>query len=584
MTKTRTIIQESFNDISDSELTPLLAKPSKLTPTKAHDDYIIEFPKTYHTDNFSQLEQGFDIAPAWPERISRASHRFFHATKQGIKKEVMDFVHHPLANSIAIATAAPSVLFAIMQPSGKDPSQIGQSWWQEMDDIQRTNSMVNAICSLWVNYTFGKAFNTEALSMIKACTRQMFNSPRDFIQNILSFISGLSGAASAGSLTLEALASASPFISIPAAVLCMIVVGSSRLIGTHRVINMVMAPFSENAYIQRRAINMLKHINSQLIIEIDGEHLPLGDYMQRILANKIDHKLWPAKLLAKQPLVIDDSDYEALLSAAILALGRLEHFTNDTNSQTLYYQKTIAEHLHRFSYIGLQLVTGLAIAFPAFLFFGQKGFDAVNLVSKKAADHDLNGLNMSLKWLISSVPGLATAMLYGMSAKDSPKAFFNHFLRHLYHHPSAIPAGLLLFARNYFASTSNYTIASSILKREHNILGALNESQTVGLTLAYLSQAGAFVVNTMPSMRPYAPKPALPNRIRLQELIDHFQNPAKHMIHQHTAQKLFAITSNSTFFQKHLANDGYNHIKQHDMEHEIEKLEQEEDQILGFGQ
>jgi hypothetical protein len=455
-----------------------------------------------------------------------------------------------------LATSGQPAINALVNPSNVGPEKIGPEWWNTMTNRTKAESVINLIASFWVNYPTNKKFIQDAWAKLKENTKDMFKSPKQFIDNLFSIVLGLDSGLAAGALTLGAFTwIVWGGLALPSMIsgLSFLIASTSRYIGLKRAFKILENLFSHEAKVQKQAIDALHHLQleKQLslsvkqLFQLDMENSALANIersIKDILQAFIDAEA-NKTLMSKDTL--NDQDYEDLFKKLVLALGTLESLHPDN----IYHEKCTSEYIAEYSGVLVRLGFAIAFGLSTGCIFLQKGYDAVNLISKLVSGNDLDQSDMHiwLKRAIGLPAGLGSGTLYAVSASEFPKLFFIALPTYLWNHPKHIVSALFLLTTNYFASSSMHSVASGVLNRENNILGILPENPLKDI-LPYVVRTGSGFVNILSELKKYNEDIIDPNHPTLEELVHHFEDPNTHRIQPLTAADCSVALNRSSYF------------------------------------
>ncbi len=489
---------------------------------------------------------------------------YYMASSAGtwLKESAVDKLTHPFSSIVGLAASLTTAVNAATNASHSDAKDISYTWFKHMPKSIRVESVISFISSLWVNYPANKKFIEDAWGKLKNDTKDFFKSPGHFFNNFFSFVVGLDSGAAAAILAISA------FIwivwgglTIPSlfAGLGFVINSTSRYLGFKRTLRQIEINFNDDAKVQKQGNDEINHINQDErlnLSELDLLELGILDSkladaersIMEILQAVTDAEA--ERKLASKPLNTDkklnDQDYEDLYKNLYLALNKLQELHPDN---ILFNKKNKREYIAEYVALIFRLAIALACLVSAGGIFMQKGWDAYSFVLKKITGNDGEDYNIWLKRLIGLPAGMGSGSLYGVSAYEFFKLFFNDVPTYLWHHPIHFISLYFLLSVNYFASSSMQSIANNVLSHPNNILGALSESP-IKEAVPYAARAGAFFVNSLSEFKRYQKNIADPNHPKVEELLKHFEDPNIHLINHTTAVEMSVALNKSSFFTK----------------------------------
>jgi hypothetical protein len=248
---------------------------------------------------------------------------------------------------------------------------------------------------------------------------------------------------------------------------------AGRYIGIRVFFNRLSVLLNADARLQKSFADMIEHIDKEHIARIEAL---LADIMREALPEKN----------MQEPLT-DDEFQRVLLAFSV----RLEQYL--VENRDVINDKTTAENIGNIAAALADLSLGLLFFSSAFMTFTQKGFDGVNTIYKMATKESLSNMFAVFKTLIGVVPGLASAIFYGVAAFDFRKKLVNT-CKFMYNNPS--PRNLLigtgLFVTNGLAAGSMTSIAKGIVDNPDNIF-QLSENEYGKIFIADQTAGGLSV-------------------------------------------------------------------------------------------
>lgn len=418
--------------------------------------------------------------------------------------------------SAAVATALPTAMNSLVMASGRPIKEVGENWnawWNAMSIFQKIFSIINTGASEFVNAKLNLDFFSQFWDRVKSNFKNCLNSPKDFFINNISIILGFAGGIAAGAIAFEAFEFLL-YLAIAFSCFNFSVFFISRYLGVNKTLTRLFNRETINT--QHVVIDKFKHLK---------EHYKqvLQDHLDEI-ANKLREQH------AADTTRLTKEDFEVLFAKLAEKLTEI-HLMNDDcfNAKTCSeYTKELAGTIFDITFASFIA----AIAIPTFTKKKRIGIETLLKLIK--GDNPLKDLPNEQKIPFGILGGLASAMLYGISALDF-RSLLVDASAHLYAHPTDIPKFLFELTANIFATSGMFNVGAGIPGDDNEFNISMNPYSYWLFTLG--SAAGGLVVNFAPPLKALIEEPdkASPT---VDEIIKYFHNPALNTISKNTAEGL----------------------------------------------
>lgn len=427
-------------------------------------------------------------------------------------------IHHPVTTLLAMVTAAPNTVNALVGPSGVSPAKLGSAWWNNMTLFQKMYSIGCAGSSFTINAIINALFLPLAWTKFRTGIGNIKQGPVEASKSIASIILGTFAGVAAFAIGYYAFMwlPYGKVSALPIALSNLTINFASRFISIVAILSAVSVFVSSVARKVRRYAEQLEHLHPRHLPKVERE-------LQEILG-----QLFPD---ADRSLTTEE--YQAVVQALIIKLNALQQLHPD-----LLKTPTTAEYARSYAKTLSSLTFAFIVACSGFVTFTQKGFDGINIFSMLTSDHNLEDLPATGRACIGMLSGIATFMFY---ANNSFNFIHNMttLTKHLYREPQHIPKALLIFATNGLACISMTTVARGVADNPHNIFGITdNAFKTLFITDTTI---GGALANTNSSIE----KALLPtriepdvNEIKVADIIHYLRNAPTHTITPHTVALL----------------------------------------------
>jgi hypothetical protein len=366
----------------------------------------------------------------------------------------------------------------------------------------------------------------------------------DLVSTAIALVLALSSALSFASLAYDGFSWGGTIIAGIASLCNFVAFGGTRFVGALNVIKLVRNSFDKDFLFQQLLIRQLEHLK-----------LEFKEVLERELLSD--------KIIETEAVV---SEFlQQFYSRAVLLGSNVVFSMPDKGESINNYLGTIFDICF----------AGTMIYF-IFLYFGQKGFEGINIFCKllSKGEASLDDLSLSSKIIIGFFPGASSAIFM----------FFSAFsLRHqclklkniLFKNPSKNSFILLLiFIAVSLAATSVYNPADAMVNNQTNIFSVSSKSIT-GLTLPLINCIGlgiAFFIFTTLQAFPHQPnvKQIHDTSSTIQDVITWLE---KHKLTHETIDKLRSHAFCTKYLQQ-LENEPIVVYEQESNEREENELDQ----------
>jgi hypothetical protein len=269
----------------------------------------------------------------------------------------------------------PMATYSLVFTSRISPSVISKTWFVELATWEQVFAVINTIAYLGVNTLFFSHLLPTALTKLRAISRRT----HDILSNSFAILLALSSALSFASLAFDGFSWAGTIVAGIAGLCNFIAFGGTRYVGALNVIKLVSNSFDKHNLFQQSIVHHLQYLKPE-----DKQEL------NEFLGGKF----------------IDESVVQEFIG----------HFC--CRYDLLSRRKSKQESRNEFVGTCFDIILGGIMIYFVFLYFGQKGFDGINvfckLLSKGATS--LDDLTLSSKISIGSFPGASSALFMFFSA------------------------------------------------------------------------------------------------------------------------------------------------------------------------
>ncbi len=385
--------------------------------------------------------------------------------------------------TLSMIAGGASALNATVNPSGAQPSNIGQEWWDSLSTALAFYCLLNGGASLIVNYVFAyTSIPTAALKIRKNLLKYPQNK-REIIENGITITLGTSAAVATAAIAYNAFTWTKKYTGNEAiadivTVASLAINFTTRYVGVRSLLNFFHAYTDEELILKKELSDDLANIQAdyketmQTLLEDafnENNHLFNEDTLVRFINKIIDTQ---------------DPDFINVISPAKARLHKALH--------------------------GLEVLFAATIGLAALPTFIQLGFNGINILATKCGYEELGHLDRHYRGLIGLTPGVATAMLYAISTLDLPRLLVN-IVKELNEERRAWP--MFLFAVflvfNILASGSMQNVAEGVESKEDRIFDFLSLSTFLGVALVWLNRLGGGITNAKASFQKLFGSPSL---------------------------------------------------------------------------
>lgn len=401
----------------------------------------------------------------------------------------------------ALLSSAPNSIYSLLTFTNKSPSYLLLAF-KELSRLNKGLALTSAAAALSVNAELNMIFFNTAAKKIKQNISESRESIGKLATTAFAAFFGIAGGITNGALAYEA------FSWLPGLVYLFTafntaVYTASRYVGASNLIERCMD--REDFELQKQTAEKLNQAQRNYL---------------SVLEETLDESL--KRMKTNQDLPLSESDFEALFMTLAQKLDDIsEHASFEASSK-----------LH----LGQMFDISLAVFISAFAFitFSEKGESGFNLIAKIFTKNGLQNLPQPVRILIGSLGGIPSSSLYGVSALDFRSLLLDaiDFLRE---NPKALPEFTTRLTANIITATGMYYVGhKSTIKGN---LFNLPQSPALAITMGAANGLGSFLVNMGPSLKKFE-KPLRADRLPMQQLIKHYQNPLRHPLSKTSLRRL----------------------------------------------
>ncbi len=432
----------------------------------------------------------------------------------------------------SLATSIPSAVNALVAETNANPKEIvNPAWWRSLTPGKLTLSLANTSASLVINVIMNMLFFPLAAQSFIKNIKEFKKAPTT---NIAAILLGLGGAVGAATIAYDA------FLWFPGTNMGVAIASAAAL-------------FNFSVYVATRYVGASKSLQ-RLASLLDPDHRTQQDFADKLnhLNPEYQHEMQTlfndlrsehlSDLPADKPLNI--SQIEDIVEDLATALSQMA-----LAHPNLIQDRKLSETFVNGTLTLIDLVFAVAaIGAPAYLTFMQAGFKGVNKVSEVVSGQSLNDLNDWAKRGIGFVPGLASGLLYGISALEL-RTTIVETAKALYQHPTPLNlvGTTILCVANALSNSSMFNVATSIVEDPHNLI-FMNRGSTAANIFIGLNATAGVVVNTNTTFKKaYLTSDLTPeNMTDIKKLSHYLSKPVEHAIGHETADYLRRLS----LFQK----------------------------------
>jgi hypothetical protein len=414
--------------------------------------------------------------------------------------------------TISMVASGANAINAMMSASNNPPSDIGPDWWNSMSTGIKVLSLWDGFASLSVNYVFSYKSIPEAYTKVKKSLFKKNQTGKEMVINGVTVFLGVSAAVATSSIAFTSFEWAGTSIAAPITAATFSIYLTTRYCGVKNLMNRARAFFDPEMKELSETIDLLKRIR-----EVDKPE------MNKLLL----------KAFNENGQAFDDETFTTFFLEFAEALESHPHY--------FMHEKTSAKQKLEYASTMMRLAFAAVIGVAAFPTFTQKGFDGINKLSQLTADKDLSDMDDIYKIMIGVFPGLASAMLYAISAYDLPKltvdilgdlwercktlsGIENHQEKRKLQMTLALRATLFTYiiGANYSASGSMFIVAESV---DNGAMPIFKFSDKLKSIHEVLNQIGGWLVNTISNEKALIrPNKAAPKLHDLISILSHHRD------------------------------------------------------------
>lgn len=474
------------------------------------------------------------------------------------------FKDHPIADPLALLTAFPGAINAFCSTIDIDPKDL-VAGISKMSPGELAFALFNAFCSFAPNSAMNASFYTGVKEDLKDSIKVFKQGLVGKLIIVLALFTGASAAAAAGAMGYSA------FLWMPygevlaflPAFLAAAQTFISRFNGLIRIIKRIREALS---YYFNEDKQFTKKVREKLDLILDDFEAVINDFLQgKPLNEKTLEELCNELEKIEQALILKcEIDKHTLITPSVNDIKKIaednkinleELFLKDEplsqnnlddlrseinrlttpsekfNAQSVFKTTSCADSVKSAAWYGLKLSLASVVGYYTFQTFDQKGFDGIKILIEEIAKlantianayptvndfakntndiaKKLAELSNSIKILIGTFPGAATALFYFIHLFDLPDVVVNNLFAHLKENPADIPHAFAISVACVFSGSSMLNIVSNIIENPNNIFG--DSANTLsGEAKKYIMATAAALVNAKVIFSKY-PIPPLP--------------------------------------------------------------------------
>lgn len=432
----------------------------------------------------------------------------------------------------ALATSIPNAVNALVAESNANPKEIvNPAWWRSLTPGKLALSLSNTSASLVINVIMNMLFFPLAAQSFVKNIKEFKKAPST---NLIAILLGLGGAVGAATIAYDAFlwfpgTNAGITIASAAALFNFSVYIATRYVGASKTLQRIASLLDPDHRTQQDFADKLQHLN------------PAYQHEMQTLFNELRNEHF-ANLPADKALNI--SQIEDLVEDLATALSQMA-----LAHPQLIEDRKLSETFVNGALTLVDLVFAVAaIGTPAYLTFMQAGFKGVNKVSEVTSGQSLNDLNEWAKRGIGFIPGLASGLLYGISALEL-RTTIVETTKALYQHPTPLHlvGTTILCVANALSNSSMFNVATSIIDDPHNLVFMKRGSTAANIFIGLNATAGVVVNTNTTFKKAFLSSDLTPERLtNIQQLSQYLSKPLDHAIGSETAAYLRRLS----LFQK----------------------------------
>lgn len=414
---------------------------------------------------------------------------------------------HPVTTFTAVITATPPALNGVVAPTHDSPSVISPEWWSNLSIGQQIYASANATACFGVNLLVNVAFLALTVQKFKERARHSFDSVGLFASNSASLILGTSAALASGMISYNSYSwlPSSTYSALAPAVFSFIAAFASRYVGVMAPIDRIKRAYSADHKLQQRVIDLIGHIDAAQLERVQAEFAETV----RDLHNDNEDKSKP----------LSDAQMMELTSKF---MDRMELLFQQAaeNGHDITRPTTTAEQAQKITAQLFDLIIGISLLAPCFLTHMQKGYDGINIIATMSGSDSVSTLDVWAKRAVGMVPGIAPAVLYGLSGYDF-RATAVKMGKHCYQHPLSIPFAILFLAANYLSASSMQSVAENLMKNKGNIVGFNSDNEVLSIMFIALVAIGGALTNFKSSANLFYSTTPTPESVKMTDVANY---------------------------------------------------------------
>jgi hypothetical protein len=384
-------------------------------------------------------------------------------------------------STVSLIAGSSSAINAGVNASKSQPQDISEAWWNAMSAPLQADTGWSFSASLSVNVIFAYNSISEAFDKARDNLFKRNQTRQEILENFITVTLGSSAAIASAAISYNAFSWTIGAVSYPVTVASLLINFTTRYVGVRTLINRFHLHLDKDLIIKNQCVQDLERIDPAYYKEVNEAVLAAFE--------KNEKKL--------------DKEFIAIFATEFLEL--LEE------KPDILKPETDSEAFNRRAFFLFEVVFACSIGLAALPTFTQKGFDGINLLVTLIKTDGMNFLAWYLKALVGAMPGIATAMLYTISALDFPKLTMT-IMQGLFdamknaegihaHLKLVVPvmAFLYLAIANGFASSSMQNVAEGVFGKPDRIFDFISTENILGKILIPLNRIGGGVTNAKAS-------------------------------------------------------------------------------------
>lgn len=360
---------------------------------------------------------------------------------------VTDAIKTTIKYGTAIGTTLSTAIYSFGFPSHIAPSQISWQWWHSLSKVTKLLSITNASVNFIVGVLVRLAYFPKIADALRSEFHEAMKSPAQFSKNALIMLLAVIAAIAGGALVYESFIASGPIAASINALGTMIITAGFRFVSLTALFKKIINLFDKDYQFQQLCIKHLRTIS-----EYDGNELTAHLKNVELNEDTVRHFL------------VTFYDHQ----------HNVKNKFPTTSSALNYVGKTT------------DILFGLSLGIPYFMFFTQKGLDGIKIILHHAnPSASLNTLSTAVQLTIGGIIASSSGVLAFLSGYD-----FRTLILDLYEtckkHPLDIAKMLILIPATTISAlslTSAVEAMTSIPNVYHLTNDAYGTLFTVMLTL-----------------------------------------------------------------------------------------------------